>query len=440
MIRRSVGAVIVLLALVAAACSEPLEEGEDGAGAGTDAPPVDTSCEGDGILDCARASTLGDLGLVPDEPERAAGEPITIGMVNQENTPGGSYPELSLGAAAALDFVNDQLGGLDGRPLELEVCNTEFSAEGSTSCGQRFVDMGVPVVLGGIDVFGTAIDVLADNGIPYAGGIPVSTQSVQAENSYQWSGGSWGASVAFADWAAEEVGVDSAAIVYGEFGSVEQAAEYGATVLERAGVDVQMVPYPILTTDIGSAVQAAATGDPGAIIVLAADAGCSSAFESLRTLEVDAQLFFVGACAAPSIVDSVDAAATDGALFNVEGPISNDPKDPNPDTLLYNAVIDRYGDGVDAVGAATVTFRAAMNLYAVLAGLGADGATAAAIGDSLASQVDTPSFMGHPYTCDRQQFEGLPAMCSPQQVLGQMQDRQLDQVSDWIDVGAIYGG
>src|SRR5690606_5592851 len=109
--------------------------------------------------------------LVPDSPTAADGEPFRIGMVNQENTPAGSYPELSQAVQAAVEYVNSQLGGLDGRPIEVEVCNTEFSAEGSTACGQRFVEDGVPVVLGGIDVFGNAIDVLVDNDIPYVGGI-----------------------------------------------------------------------------------------------------------------------------------------------------------------------------------------------------------------------------------------------------------------------------
>ena len=63
-----------------------------------------------------------------------------------------------------------------------------------------------------------------------------------------------------------------------------------------------------------------------------------------------------------------------------------------------------------------------------------------AITATLRSQVDAPSFAGHPYTCDGKQFDGLPAMCSPQQILGEMEQGQLSQVSDWIDVGAIYEG
>jgi len=80
-----------------------------------------------------------------------------------------------------------------------------------------------------------------------------------------------------------------------------------------------------------------------------------------------------------------------------------------------------------------------MNLYSILRGLDGD-ITPSAITAALRAQVDAPSFAGHDYTCDGEQFEGLPAMCSPQQILAQMQDEKLEQITDWIDVGAIYAG
>jgi branched-chain amino acid transport system substrate-binding protein len=421
-----------VLATLATGCSEPEPE------ATTDDIEADAplDCAGDALLECARASTIGDL--VPDAPIAADGEPIVIGMINQENTPAGSYPELTQGVEAAIGFVNEQLGGLDGRPIELEVCNTNFSAEGSTTCGQQFVEDGVPVVMGGIDVFGNGIEVLADNDIPFVGGIPVSDQSVRSPNSFQWSGGSWGATIAFADYAAGELEAEKVAIVYGEFGSITESAEYARTVLDRAGVETQLVPYPILSTDISSAIQAAESGEPDAIFMLAADTGCSAGYEGMHTLGVTAQRFFTGACVSPTILGSVDPEATEGTIFNVEGPIST--SGPTDDAALYEAVIEQYGDGVDAMGAATVTFRAFMNLYAVMRELGSERSTSAGITESLSGQVDAPSFMGHPYTCDGKQLAGLPAMCSPQQILGQVTDGELVQISDWIDVGAVHGG
>lgn len=435
--RRAMTYVGVLLALAttAAGCSEPAKTASTTERT-TPTSGSASSCDASDLLGCARRSTLKDF--VPAKPLKAAGNPIKLGMINQENSPAGSFPELSAATRAAIKFVNQELGGVDGRPIELEVCNTNFSAEGSTSCGQKFVEAGVPAVLGGIDVFGNAIDTLRDNKIPYVGGIPVSFQSVRSTNSFQWSGGTWGATVAFADYAARGLKAKKVAIVYGEFGSITESAEYGKRVLAAAGVEAQLVPYPILATDISSALNAAVSGQPDALIILAADTGCKPAFEGLHALDSKAKAFYVGACAAPTIIDGIDPAASEGAYFNVEGPI--DPARPDIDTLLYTQAVLKYGRGLDPIGAGTVSFRSFMNLYVVLRELGADDINPASITEALSAKRDAPSFMGHRYTCDRKQFEGLPAMCSPQEILGVMKDGALQQVGDWIDVGKIYAG
>jgi branched-chain amino acid transport system substrate-binding protein len=411
-------------------CSEAEPEAKTGIGKGT--TEATEACEGAALLSCAKASTIGDY--VPAKPTKATGEPIELGMINQENTAAGSYPELSQAVQAATEFINTELGGVDGRPIEVDVCNTEFSAEGSTSCAQKYVEAKVPAVLGGIDVFGNGIETLADNAIPYIGGIPISFQSVKSPNSFQWSGGTWGAAVAFSWYAAEELDAKKVSIVYGDFGSITDSAEDAKQVLEARGVEAQLVPYPIMATDISSALNAAATTKPDALLVLAADSGCKAGFDGVASLGIEAATFYVGACAAPSITNEAGPEKTDGAIFNVEGPVGQKP--PNADFVLYTAVIEKYGDGLDPVGAGTVSFRSLMNLYVVLNELDGD-ITPEAITAALKAKVDAPSFSGHPYTCDGKQYPGLPAMCSPQQILAQMEDGTLSQLGDWIDVGKI---
>ena len=374
---------------------------------------------------------------MPAQPTEATGEPITIGMINQENTPAGSFPELSQAAIGFVDWINEELGGVDGRPLALEVCNTGFSAEGSTACGQRFAQAGAPVVLGGIDVFGNAIDVLRDNDVPFVGGIPVSMQSMKSANSFQWSGGTWGATVAFAQHAASE-GAKKVAIVYGDFGSIAEGARFGEQTLAADGVAVQMVPFPIVATDLATPMQAAWSGEPDAIFVLAADTGCGAAYNAVRTIGITATMYYVGACAAPNITEAAGPEVVDGAIFNVEGPVQ--PDDPDPDVALYNSVMATYAPDLNPVGAATVSARSMMNLYVVLRSLGADGITSAAITDELRASSEASSFMGHPYTCDGEQLADLTATCAPQQILITSEDGELSQIGGWIDVRAAYPG
>ena len=425
-------ALVVLAGL--AGCSE--DRSGEGASSVTSTTAASTAACAEDLVACLARSSMGDI--APAGPSEASGEPIVLGMINQENTPLGSYPELSSATRAAIEFVNAELGGVNGRPIQLDVCNTEFSPEGSTACAQRFVQAGVPAVLGGIDVFGNGVDTLEENSVPFVGGIPVSTQAVTNDNSFQWSGGTWGATIAFAHHAATEVGAEKVAIVYPEFGPITSSAEYGRTTLQNLGVtDVAMVPYPITATDLTSPIQAANSSNPEAIVMLAADMGCKGAFDGFATVGVTAKVYLVGACASPAIVDAAGPDKTDGTVFNVEGPI--DRSEDNVDFALYQAVAAQYGDGFDPVGAGTVTFRSFMNLYRVMLELDEADLTSAGIAEALGGQRDAPSFMGHPSTCDRNQLAGLPALCSPQQILAEMRGGDLVQLGDWIDVGAIYG-
>lgn len=430
---RRIPCALLLLSLLAAVagCSEDRSAPTDRAGSVDEEVAADATC-GDDLLACAADTTIADL--VPDAPTAAEGEPLVIGMMNTEDSPAGSYTELSRAVQAAAAFVDEQLGGVDGRPVEVEVCDTGFSAEGSTACAQRLVERGVAAVLGGIDVFGTGIETLEANGIPYVGGIPISDLSMTSPTSFQWSGGTWAAAIAFADHAVREVGAERVGIVYGDFGPIADAAERARAVLEAAGVEVALVPSPVLATDLGAPVQAAAAGDPDAVAVLTADTGCALAFDAVATLRLDAQMYYTGACAAPDLLDAAPPEAVDGALFNVEGLV--DPDRPDPDLVLYAAVVEAYGDGLDPVGAGTVSFRSFVNLYRVLRQVD-DPGDPEAITAALREAVDVPSFMGHPYTCDGRQLDGLPSACSPQQALVRLVDGELLPEGGWIDVGAV---
>src|SRR3982074_2484626 len=68
----------------------------------------------------------------------ASKSPVVIGFVNDE---GGipSFPEGSAAAQAAVKFVNDNLGGVGGHPVQLKVCSVAGSEEQGQGCAQQFV-------------------------------------------------------------------------------------------------------------------------------------------------------------------------------------------------------------------------------------------------------------------------------------------------------------
>lgn len=429
-------AVLAVFVLFGTSCSEGATGSEGVTGSAADSPAgtdISTPCATD--LDrCVRNSSLGDLlssvGAAVDD-ERS---PVVIGMMNQQNSPAGSYAVLAQAAQAAVDFINSEFGGLGGQRVELAVCDVGFSAEQSVGCARSLLDQAVLAVLGGVDVFGDGIGILDRAGVAFAGGLPISEISAKSGNSFQWSGGAWAAALAFAHDAVEHRD-QRVSIVHPDFAPINEAARFGVTVLEAANVKAAEVTFGITDTDLAPAMNAAASSRPDALIVLGADTGCRSAIKAAYDLDIQARKYFLGACAAPSVTDQLPRAAVDGLLFNVEGSIHPD----DPDTVLYGAAMQKFAPDVDPVGAATVSFRSVMNLYRSMRSATDKGVepTRSSIMESLRSSKNQPSFMGHRFTCDGNQFQGLPAMCSPQQILIQMRDGTLSQTGSWIDVGKV---
>src|SRR5258708_16011414 len=74
--------------------------------------------------------------------------PVVIGYVNEE---GGvpAFPEATQGIDAAVTYVNAELGGIQGHPVQLEKCARQVEADGQR-CGTQFAnDNKVQLVITG---------------------------------------------------------------------------------------------------------------------------------------------------------------------------------------------------------------------------------------------------------------------------------------------------
>jgi branched-chain amino acid transport system substrate-binding protein len=451
MMRRRILIVLGVFALVVAACSESDNETETSdTTPTTTAAPATTVDDGTDDPPDGGDQPLGDgtsiverlagqdwfLGTVPDLPVPADDslEPIRIGMINQEDTAAGSFPELRFAAEAAINFINAELGGVDGRPLELVPCITEFSVESSQACAQELVLEQVVALVGGIDVLVQgALPVLEQNGLPIVGGIPAGLAEQRSPSSFAFSGGTAGGMAAFMQHAQEQ-GYEKAFIAYGEFESFQVAAEdYGARVGEDLGLEVRLHAFPLFGADYTSVLNDAKTFGAQAVVINAADAACVPVMQGFQDFEFEGTLYMFGACAAEEIIDSA-AGANNGVVFSGEGP----PDADDVDGMIYDLASNEYNTG-NAQAAGTVAFRGMMNLYAVLAELGGDDITSEGVVDILTSAVDRRSFWGHPFTCDGKQVPDLPSLCAPQQTLFTIDDdNELTFISDWIDTVALF--
>lgn len=436
---------VALVAMVVGACSESGDE------VGTSESTTTTAGDGfvqpkqgDGSILSRYAGEEWFEGTVPDTATKADAtkEPVKIGIMTADSGPVAALPELHAGIDAAIAFINDELGGVAGRPIETTFCEVDLSPEKSQLCARKMVEEQVAAVIGGVNIAaGDAIKVLAENDIPWISSIPISLDEMRSEDSITFSGGTPGAFAAFAEHATKELKAKKASVMYVNLDQVRIAAQdYGVALLKRSNVEVTEVPFDLTTQDYAAIAQKAAEGNPDAILVGAADFACPKVIQALSDLQVDTTVYMVGSCADKKWLEQVGYDRAVGTIFNVEGRVDQTAS-PSADTEIYTEVMEKYEPETSTRGAATVSFRTTMNLWSVINKMSGD-ITGSTILAALKATKDHPSFDGHPFTCDGKQMPGLTAMCSPQEVLIRLNGPgDFTEVSKgWIDVPAVVKG
>jgi branched-chain amino acid transport system substrate-binding protein len=330
--------------------------------------------------------------------------PLVVGMINQENAPVGSFPEVRQAAEAAVAYVNGRLGGAGGRPIRLEACTTTGTPESSAACANRLAAKRPLAVLGGVDLGAAAsLPVFEKAGIPYIGGTPALGGELTSPAAWMLTGGLVADLLGQADYALGTLKVKKVGALYvdlpGLLATVITAAE---VVLRVKGVtDVKLVAANADAADLAPPLAAAAAAHPDVVVVLFPAQSCARIMSAARSLAVKAKMLYPSACASQAVVDAAGPAA-ENAYF-ATGYLPFD--DPGPDVATWKAEAKVTKPSV----LSQAGFSVVMDLYALLKE-GAD--TPAAVTAELGATVDHPGFMAHSYTCDRKQVSLLTAVCN----------------------------
>lgn len=387
-----------------------------------------TSTDSDG-------GSASDLGTAA----KPTGAPLVLGMPNQENSVGGSFPEVRLSADAAAKYINTNLGGLNGRPIKLETCVTDATPAASAKCANSFIKDKAVAVATGVD-FGSAgsLSLLSKAGIPVLGGVPTQAQDYTTPGVFAFGGGTAAGGPAGMYFAVNELKAKKVSIIYLDSPPGQQAAmAFGQNVLNKLGVDdVKLVPAAATLSDYTASLQQAASNDPDVIYVLQPDAVCSKLMQARQSLGVTATTIYTSSCSSEAVIKAGGAGA-EGAYFVTE--VLATPSD-DPSYKIYASAMKTYAPDVLLSSFSATGFQAVMNTYQLLKKLPESDVSSEALLAAVKDTKDEPSFLGYPYTCDGKQVPGFSAPCSSEQRILQYKDGKLvDVLGEWIS-GAKYVG
>jgi branched-chain amino acid transport system substrate-binding protein len=319
---------ISAIALVTA-CSTSTNSGE------ADEPSVDevtSDIRADDSVDGAGAEAfLAAVEASQDQPLKAEGDPFVISMPNLEGDPAGSFPQAREGAEAAVELINNQLGGIGadyesgtpGRPVELKVCSHAVTQQSAQNCGNKIVGQNPDLVVFGIDFFTPLYYPLFED-IPMLHQLPLYPEDYTHPNVYSGVGGC-PADMGGVQYVADVKDADKAAIIWvnnatkeGCFTYTEErAAQY---YKNQGGFDFKDFPdLPGDPSDNAANIQGVANyledADNPFVFFAIQASDCVNYIKGLRAAGVDAQIVSAAACVDPTVLELPE---TEGVHFQFQ--------------------------------------------------------------------------------------------------------------------------
>lgn len=342
--RRRVGTaalpvLLVALALLAFACAEeeaPQDRGRNGDGNGG-------SEETSGMSEADATEWM--LEYTGGTAGEAEGEPYRIGFAHST----GFFPEGDPAADAAVEFVNSELGGVGGRPLELVRCDVDSPQDGA-SCGARFAnDESIDLVVTGLVLQGNAdlYGALAGKAAALMS-TPLDASDYVTPHAVSYTTGALGAGMGGAVFVNEDLQPETSALVVTDDVAGRGGASVLAPIAEEAGVEVTQVFVPPTATapEIAAALQAAGADTADVVTLGLFEQGCIAAYDALRSLDLHPTVATTGVCAGDAMrdhVQEVEGGDAPGGWYFVGGSLLADELPEG--AQAYLTTIERHGAG-----------------------------------------------------------------------------------------------
>ncbi len=312
----------------------------------------------------------------------ASGEPIKL-MSMTVVSPELDASEIQESAETRAEMINEE-GGINGRPVEIKVCNTKLDPNVTVQCARQAASEGVASVVGGLSFFPQIYPILEQAKIPFIGGLGISPEELNAPISYPVGGGepAWFFGEAKL---LKEKGVKKPVVVTCEPESCLWAVEVFEEGWEAlGGGDVQKVLVPDGVTDM-TAVAASATSSGADGIALATyDSVNSQLIKAIRQTGFEGPIIINATNISTETIKSLGPFSKELYVSGLELPATSE----QPEAIAYREAMDKFAPGAKLTELGTNAF-AATDLFIKIAEKVDGDITGASVKDALDNETGT---------------------------------------------------
>lgn len=314
---------LIVLGLVAGACSETKKSDTTaGSTKSSEAPSTTASTPGTAGESTTTVSSAGDelnkwaLDYTGGTAGAASGSSVKVGYVNQEDF----FPENTIGINAARDYINKELGGVAGKPIEIVPCNIA-AAEDGAKCGTQFAnDATISVVVTGTILVGNKELYDALNGKkPVIVGNGVTSDDFTTPAGQAFTAGSPGVVTGMGGYIVSGLSPKpkSVAILAQNNAAGKAAADFlFKPVMDKAGIAYTFVGIDDTASaaDVQAALSSVGADKADVLVPIITIQQCINVYDAMKALAITPTVVTTGLCFGTPMTDHLKAAGEPGPV------------------------------------------------------------------------------------------------------------------------------
>src|ERR1700761_996372 len=405
-------AALAAVALAAAGCSSSSSSSSSAAASSSASAPAAGSTPVSGsTTDTGVTNYLSYVGGKAGAANNSL-TPVTIGYMNEQGDANPPGADATSGAQLAVNYINTQLGGVDGHPLKLDTCFTTTEAQGGTCADQFLADKSLPLVAtGGVAVGAQTFFNTIDGKIPVIDGVAVTPFDATQKNVVILFGDSTHVLGPIGTYASQVLHAKTASVIYPETAGITPGALAIEAGLKAAGVSVTMAPYPVSDTNLTSVLVAAHASTADMVVPYADATDCVNLAKALQQQGITDAKKIVSAPLCLSGTVQQGLGDFPKWTYSIASSLFGDTTDPG--MPAYEAVTAKYTTPADAPDPwEIVNFGEILTVDKILNQIGYTHITQSAV-LAAAKAFKGPQALGAP-SLDCGQFSAAPAVCNDQ--------------------------
>ena len=417
------------------------------------------------------------LACAAEKPLKAEGEPILVGLQNSQGDPAGTFPEFTGGMEAAVEFINEELGGVGadwatgqpGRPIQLETCFMAINPADAVRCANELAGKKPVFVLQGLNFFTqTVYPLFQAAGVGSLTAVPINAADYNAEGVY--SIGAGGACVGempgmveFAvntlakDVDAPRIGVPwsdtpPGVVCFNDLekkplnilaGTTEGPADAYNT---RSGLEFLGVPILPASPSVAAQATQLLDFDPDVIFFAAQSSDCWSLVGGLSSLGWDAEttpLILSSACVDLQKIEQAGDAAT--GIYFVGANVTSSPElyegITQQEAQLFVDKLEQYSPETQLAGFSSTAFNSTMTMWDVMSEVVRNGGeiTSESVLAAVGATDQRHNWANTPLDCANA-VEGYRSICNTAVTATRWNGEEFEVVQEAFDGTYIIAG